>query len=112
GPGTPPTGARRTALSYRVDLCHGWRIRGGGSGNPPIQTTVGNRVDIQAQAAWQLRNLGYGNRATVREREAQYVQANLSVAETGARVGSEVTTAAQDVRVLEETISIAEAAVK
>jgi outer membrane protein TolC len=85
---------------------------GGGSARPPIENVVGNRVDIQAQAAWQLRNLGYGNRGTVREREAQYAQANLSVVETGARVAAEVTTAAQDVRVLEDTIAVAEAAVK
>ncbi len=85
---------------------------GGSKAEPPIETTFGNRIDVQAQAAWQIRNLGLGNRATVRERESQYAQASMTVAETGARVAAEVTTAAQDVRIFEDTIGISEAAVR
>ncbi|MCE9531531.1 MAG: TolC family protein [Planctomycetes bacterium] len=54
-----------------------------------------NRGDGAAMAYWELRNLGFGNAAQVRERRTQMDQAALRVAAVQAEVGAEVTESAK-----------------
>jgi outer membrane protein TolC len=85
---------------------------GGYGGGDPDLSTFGGRQDVIAQAAWQIRNLGMGNVASVRERQAQLDQASFALAEIQARVGAEVTAAAQSVRQHEEAIRVAQLTVQ
>jgi outer membrane protein TolC len=54
----------------------------------------GGRGDGTAQAVWTLHNLGAGDVARARVARSQFTQANFHVAEIQARVGAEVTAAA------------------
>jgi outer membrane protein TolC len=56
-----------------------------GAGNP-----TGIRNDWSAQVVWELRNLGFGNRALVREREAQQQQQLIELFKVQDMVAAEV----------------------
>lgn len=56
------------------------------------------RSDFDVLAVWELRNLGYGNRALQRERESRHRQAYLAYEQTVERIAAEVAQAFQQVR--------------
>jgi outer membrane protein TolC len=63
--------------------------------------TVGNfggRYSFDLQAIWEVQNLGFGNRASVREREAEKRQALLQLLRTQDRVMAEVVQAHTQIR--------------
>lgn len=72
----------------------------------------GGRGDGTAQAVWELRNLGAGNVAQARARQAQANQANFHVAEIQAQVGAEVASAARLVRSRHEALAVSQDAVR
>jgi hypothetical protein len=70
------------------------------------------RGDALAQATWELRNLGFGNRAQVREREALATEAGSRVVEAQALVAAEVSAAAKQARARLLTLPPAQEAVR
>lgn len=70
-------------------------MSGGGFGGGPGGDfgNFGSRTDFDALAVWELRNLGLGNRALVRERESQHRQAHLIYEQAQDRIAAEVTQA-------------------
>jgi outer membrane protein TolC len=87
---------------------------GGGSnlfGTPEIHT-YGGRDDFMAQAAWELKNLGFGDLARARESRSQYNQANLHVAEVTAEVAADVTAAAKLVGLRQRSLQNGQEAVR
>jgi len=67
-------------------------------GGPSSQfENQGSRSDFDALAAWELRNLGFGNGALRRERGSQMRQARLETGLVRDRVAAEIVTAASDV---------------
>src|SRR5205085_8262717 len=71
----------------------------GGTFGGGVDAYVGNfsaRGDFNAGAYWELRNLGLGNRAQVRQREAVVDQAAYRTVDVEARVGAEVSEAAKE----------------
>src|SRR5262249_10367799 len=84
-----PTVAVRGVGSQVPGLAGGYF--GGG-----INDFIGNsgaRFSVDVQAVWEIQNLGVGNRAARREREAESRQALLQLLRTQDRVASEVVTA-------------------
>ncbi len=85
-------------------------VRGVGSNTPGlaggyfgggVNDTVGNfggRFSVDLQAIWEIQNLGFGNRALVRERQAEERQALLQLLRTQDRVTAEVVQAHARVR--------------
>ncbi len=59
-----------------------------GNGNP-----WAGRNDLNLQVVWELRNLGFGNRALVRERESERDQAVVESLQVQDRIAAEVATA-------------------
>jgi outer membrane protein TolC len=74
--------------------------------------TFHSRGDALAQATWELRNLGFGNRAQVREREALATEAGARIVEAQALVGAEVSAAAKQARARLLTLTAAQDAVR
>jgi outer membrane protein TolC len=70
----------------------GQRLLGGvqGAGVNDSLNNWGGRSDIDMQLIWELRNLGFGNQARVREREAQRRQALVELFRVQDRVAAEV----------------------
>jgi outer membrane protein TolC len=66
------------------------------------------RYDLDALAVWEVRNLGFGNRALVRERESKYRQACLEYQSARDRVQQEVAAAYHQARLRREQIGFAE----
>jgi outer membrane protein TolC len=66
------------------------------------------RYDLDALAVWEVRNLGFGNRALVRERESQYRQACIDYQSWRDRVGQEVAAAYHQAALRREQITFAE----
>src|SRR5262249_33119011 len=86
-------------------------VRGVGSNTPGLAggyfgggvnddlSNFGGRFSFDIQAVWEVQNLGLGNRATIREREAEQRQALVQLLRTQDRVTAEVVQAhAQGVR--------------
>src|SRR5205823_2105318 len=74
----------------------GFGVFGGG-----LNSHLGNfgaRTDLDIQVLWELRNLGFGNRALVRVRGAESQLAELELFRTQDRVAAEVTQAHAQVR--------------
>jgi outer membrane protein TolC len=72
------------------------------------------RDDINVQVLWELRNLGFGNRALVRERRAEQEQALIELFRVQDRVAAEVTQAhaqlvSAAVRIAEAEVGVQEA---
>jgi outer membrane protein TolC len=72
----------------------------------------GPRGDATAAATWEFRNLGLGNIAIAREREAQLTGANARIVEVQAQVSAEVAAAAKVARYRLQTLGIAQDAVR
>jgi outer membrane protein TolC len=72
----------------------------------------GARNALSVQLFWEVRNLGFGNRAGVAERRAAADQARYQLAEAQARAAAEVVEAAQTAAAKFEAIAPAEEAVK
>lgn len=101
-------GARVAEAFSRVRQEH-WRpfvpnlhlgMSAGGFGGGP-GSEFGNfsdRTDFDALAVWQVRNLGLGNRALVRERESQHRQARLIYEQVEDRIAADVTKAYHQVQ--------------
>ena len=66
----------------------------GGSTNADLQDFKGRNA-MTALLYWELKNLGFGNRYEISARQAGVDQAHFAVAETQARMSSEVVEAAQ-----------------
>jgi outer membrane protein TolC len=71
-----------------------------------------SRGDGQAQAIWELHNLGAGDVARARERRSRYNQATLHVTEVQAQVAAEIAAAAKRVRTRERAVANAQNAVR
>ena len=83
----------------------------GGGRNESISEFDG-RGDGLAQAIWELRNLGLGDVARVRERRAQLNQANYHVIEVQAEVAAQISAAAKLARSRARTLADAQQAVR
>jgi outer membrane protein TolC len=68
----------------------------------------GSRFDVNAVALWELKNFGAGNRALIREREGQRLQANVELFMTQDRVAAEVAQAHAQLRSGKERVRIAD----
>jgi len=72
----------------------------------------GGRQDFIAQAAWDLKNLGFGDAARIRQSRAARDEANMHLLEVQAQVAAEVTAAAKLSRLRAESIHNAQEAVQ
>jgi outer membrane protein TolC len=61
-----------------------------GGGINDDMSNFGGRFSVDLQAVWELQNLGFGNRALIREREAESRQALLQLLRTQDQVTAEV----------------------
>jgi outer membrane protein TolC len=107
-------GRRREAIwEPALPFAQGFIYEGWYAGGPEQSLNRnGNRVDVLLQAAWQLRNMGLGNVGLIRQRGAEVDMAGFALKEMEARVGAEVTAAAQEVRQREASMNSAEQAVR
>jgi outer membrane protein TolC len=71
-----------------------------------------SRNTIAAQVYWEIKNLGYGNRADIDERRAVLQQAHMQQVEAQARLIADIVEAAQTSAAKYESISLSEQAVK
>lgn len=71
---------------------------GFGGGADSFFGDFSDRTDFDALAVWELRNLGLGNRALIRQRTSQHQQAQLAADQVRDLVAAEVTQAYQQVR--------------
>lgn len=77
---------------------------GGGEGSD-FESAEG-RSDLDLIAVWELKNLGVGNVATLRQRRSQLNQIELEMLEVSDRIAAEVTTAAADVESYREQVEM------
>jgi outer membrane protein TolC len=75
-------------------------------------TQLAGRTDIDAVAVWKVQNLGFGNRARVREMKATVVEAVAEYESTRNRIRSEVIEALADARSAAQKVEIARRAVR
>jgi len=83
---------------------------GGGTGRG--LDDVGGRADIDALLVWQVRNLGFGENAARRDREAQYQQAMIRGHQMKDRIAAEVRNAWHRVVAARQRMTIAQANVE
>jgi outer membrane protein TolC len=72
----------------------------------------GGRIDPSVQVVWELRNLGLGNRAAVRERRAESEQATIELFRIQDRVAAEVARADAQMKSAATRVAQAEAGLK
>ncbi len=87
----------------------------GGNFGGGINSTIGNnggRNVLTGMLYWEIRNLGFGNHVEVLERHAGVDQANFQLAENQARIVAEVAEAAQIAEAKQQSLGVAEDAVK
>jgi outer membrane protein TolC len=72
----------------------------------------GGRDDFMAQAAWELKNLGFGDLARARETRAQYNESRFHVTEIQAQVAAEVVAAAKVVHARQRALASAQDGVR
>jgi outer membrane protein TolC len=82
-----------------------------GGGVNDTLTNFGSQNTVNVQLFWELRNLGAGNAAQIRERRAEHEQALYRLAEVQARVAADVAEAAKVAGTRFEAIPLAEQAV-
>jgi outer membrane protein TolC len=83
-------------------------VFGGGSNlNPPLVAHFGGRTDFDVRVYWTLLNLGAGNLALIRQRDAQLGQAVATRARTLNRAREEVMAALADAQATRNQIAIA-----
>ncbi len=80
---------------------------GFGGGDNAFLGDFRDRADFDAMLVWQLRNLGFGNRALQRERASQAQQAMLSAAQVRDLIASEVAAAYHQVQFRRKQIDAA-----
>jgi outer membrane protein TolC len=78
----------------------------GGTGGSLADT--GSRADVDALLVWQMKNLGYGNRAVLAQRLSQQRQAVLRRHQVEDLIAAEITQAWQTVQAQRESIQLAE----
>jgi hypothetical protein len=88
----------------------GYGLFGGGT-NGTFSDFAG-RFDLDLQLIWEFQALGFGNRAIVRERRAEYQAATLDLFRTQDRVAAEVVTAFAQARSAAERVNEAEPALR
>ncbi len=82
---------------------------GGTNGN---LKDFGSRFDIDVQLLWEFSALGFGNKARVAERRAEYEAATLDLFRTQDRIAAEVATRFAEVRAAAQRLNDAEPALK
>jgi hypothetical protein len=82
-----------------------------GGGINDTVSTFGGRFSFDLQAVWEIQNLGLGNRATIREREAEERASLLQLIRTQERVTAEVVQAHAQVRRSANRLTAAEGGV-
>lgn len=101
--------AQKDPLLPKVQVVDQGGVFGGGK-NADLQDFSGRNA-VTALLYWELKNLGFGNRYEIRERQAGVDQAHFLVAETQARMSSEVVEAAQMATAKFDGLSLSEQAV-
>jgi outer membrane protein TolC len=86
----------------------GFGAGGFGGGVGSSVRNFSDRTDLDALVVWELRNLGFGNRALSRERASLNAQAELTVWQTSDRIASEVARAYHQVRQRQRQIEAAQ----
>jgi outer membrane protein TolC len=79
----------------------------GGGQNDSINN-VGPRLDADVQLYWQLDNLGFGNRARIRQRAAEREQALVELFRIQDRVAAEISQAYAQAQLAAERVGLAE----
>lgn len=102
--------AKREPFIPKVTLQNQTGSFGGGLNDD--LTNFSTRNALSVQLFWEVRNLGFGNRAGVAERRAAADQARYQLAEAQARAAAEVVEAAQTAAAKFEAIAPSEEAVK
>ncbi len=74
--------------------------------------SFGSRMDIDLQVLWEFQNLGFGNKARVGERRAEYEAATLELFRTQDRVAAEVATAYAQAKAAADRMALAGPALK
>jgi outer membrane protein TolC len=89
-------------------------LSAGGFGGGPNSFfgNFGDRTDFDALVVWELKGLGFGNRALQRERASQQVQATLTAEQMRDTIAAEVTRAYYRVRLRQQQIEVARAQVE
>jgi outer membrane protein TolC len=89
-------------------------LSAGGFGGGPNSFfgNVGGRTDFDALVVWELKGLGFGNRALQRERASQQVQAALTAEQIRDTVAAEIVRAYYQVRLRQQQIEEARAQVE
>ncbi len=92
----------------------GGTLSGGvfGGGRNDDLMNFGARHAIDVQVLWEFQNLGFGNRAAVRERRAENAVAVLELFRTQDRVAAEVAAAHAQARAAMERVAAAESALR
>ncbi|MEX0978194.1 MAG: TolC family protein, partial [Pirellulales bacterium] len=80
---------------------------GFGGGRDGFFGDFSSRGDFDALAVWELRNLGFGNAALVRERRSEHEQARLSVGEVRNVVAAEIVRSYYQARLRREQVQAA-----
>lgn len=83
----------------------------GGGRNGDLKD-FGGRFDIDVQLLWEFQALGFGNKARVAERRAEYEVATLDLFRTQDRIAAEVATRFAEVRSAAQRLNDAEPALK
>jgi outer membrane protein TolC len=89
-------------------------LSAGGFGGGPNSFfgNFGDRTDLDALVVWELKSLGFGNRALERERASQQVQAALTAEQIRDKVAAEIVRAYYQVRLRQQQIDEARAQVE
>jgi outer membrane protein TolC len=83
-----------------------------GGGRSGELKDFGGRFDIDVQLLWEFQSLGFGNKARVNERRAEYEIATLELFRTQDRIAAEVAAAYAQVRATAQRLNDAEPALK
>jgi outer membrane protein TolC len=83
-----------------------------GGGRDGTLRDFSGRLDIDVQLLWEFQALGFGNRARVDERRAEYEAATLELFRRQDRIAAEVVTAFAQVRAAAERVNDAEPALR
>src|SRR5439155_14186123 len=83
-----------------------------GGGRSGDLKDFGGRFDIDVQLLWEFQALGFGNKARVAERRAEYEAATLDLFRTQDRIAAEVATRYAEVRAAAQRLNDAEPALK
>jgi outer membrane protein TolC len=90
----------------------GYSGGGFGGGRDGFFGDWSSRGDLDALAVWELRNLGFGNAALIRERRSEHQQANLSVEEVRNTVAAEIVRSYYRARLRKQAVEAAKREVK